>query len=109
MTASALVAGKVWRTPESRTSSKSGKPFAVATVREGAGDAARWWSVIAFDGQIDALMQLKDGDVVSVSGPFTTELYAKDGGPPRINHRIVADRIAAPRLSERSRRKETSA
>lgn len=104
MTAFALVAGKLWKSPEGRTSSKTGKAFATAVLREGAGDAATWWNVVAFADIAGELLKLKDGDVVSVSGPFTVELYAKNGGQPRINHRIVADRIAAPRLSASSRR-----
>ena len=39
MSTSALVAGKLWRAPEARTSSKTSKQFAVATVRE----QATWW------------------------------------------------------------------
>jgi single-stranded DNA-binding protein len=101
MTALAVVAGQLWRAPEQRTSSKSGKSFATAIVREGAGDAVTWCSVVAFAKNANELMQLKDGDVVSVSGPFTVGIYAKDGGPPRISLRIVADRIAAPRLSRK--------
>lgn len=100
MTALGLIAGKIWRAPEGRTA-KNGKPFATAVMREGTGDAVTWWSVVAFAENAVELLQLKAGDVLSVSGPFTAELYAKDGAPPRISHRIVADRIAAPRLSSR--------
>jgi hypothetical protein len=39
MSTSALITGKLWRAPEARTSSKTGKPFAVANVRE----QATWW------------------------------------------------------------------
>jgi single-stranded DNA-binding protein len=99
MTAAALVAGKLWKAPEGRTS-KTGKPFATATMREGAGDAVTWWSVVAFADNAGELLWLKDGDVLSVSGPFTVEAYVKDG-QNRLRHKIVADRIAAPRLNGR--------
>jgi single-stranded DNA-binding protein len=99
MTAFALVAGKLWKEPEGRTS-KTGKPFATAIVREGAGDAVTWWSVVAFADNAAELLRLKDGDVVSVSGPFTVESYIKDE-QNRLRHKIVADRLAAPRLSGR--------
>lgn len=100
MTALGLIAGKVLRTPESRTA-KNGKSFATAVMREGTGDAVTWWNIVAFAETATELLQLKAGDVVSVSGPFTTEIYTKGGAQPRISHRIVADRIVAPRLSGR--------
>jgi single-stranded DNA-binding protein len=100
MTALGLIAGKVWRAPEGRTA-KNGKSFATAVMREGTGAAVTWWSIVAFAESATELLQLKAGDVLSVSGPFTVEIYTKDGGQPRISHRIVADRIAAPRLSGR--------
>ncbi len=74
MTAYALTVGKLRRGDETRTSSKTGKPFTIASVR----DLDPWWS-----------------------GPFTAAVYAKDGGSPHLNLRIVADRIASPRFSRR--------
>ena len=80
MSAFALVAGKLRKSPEGRTSSKTGKAFATAVMREGGGDAVTWWNIVAFADMAAELLKLKGGDVVSVSGPFTVELYAKNGG-----------------------------
>jgi hypothetical protein len=107
MSAFALVTGKLWKDPGERTSAKDGNAFATATFREGAGDATTWWSVVAFTNNVAELLRLKDGDVVSVSGPFTVETYGKDG-EIRLRHKIVAERIAAPRLSARIPRLESS-
>jgi hypothetical protein len=96
MSTSALITGKLWRAPEARTSSKTCKPFFVANIREGVGEQATCWSVRAFAD----LLKLEAGDAVSVSGPCTAEVYAKDGAPPRMSFRITVDRIDSPRLSK---------
>jgi hypothetical protein len=98
MTALGLIAGKVWRAPESRPR----KPPSPSPPRSSARAPARGWcgNVVGFGESAAELLKLKDGDVVSVSGPFTVEIY-QNGAQPRINHRIVADRIAAPRLYRR--------
>jgi len=101
MSASALITVKLRRAPEARTSSKTGKPFTVANIREGCGEQATWWSVTAFSETADELVKLDAGDTVSVSGPFTAKIYSKIGAEPRVSFRIVADRIALPRLRER--------
>lgn len=48
MTATAMVSGKLAKAPERKTS-KSGKPYGVASVRVGAGDAVTWWRLMVFD------------------------------------------------------------
>src|SRR3984957_8547469 len=96
MSTFALVAGKLWRAPETRRSSKNGKQFAVATVHE----QTTWWSVTAFDEAADDLLKLEAGDAISISGPFTAEVYAKDGSEPRVSFRIIVDRRASPRLGK---------
>jgi hypothetical protein len=78
----------------------TGKPSAVANIREGVGEQATWWSVTAFAEVADDLLKLEAGDAVSVSGPCTAEVYAKDGAPPRMSFRITVDRIDSPRLSK---------
>jgi hypothetical protein len=98
MTVLALVAGKIWKQPEGRTS-KNGKAFATAIMREGAGDPATWWSVVASAGKAGELLQLKDGD--GVSGPFSIQAYVTRDGQNHCRPEIIADRITAPRLSGR--------
>ena len=66
MSAFAMISGRLWRAPEARTT-KTGQPFATATVREGERERAVWWSVIGF-GEVGAdLLRLEDGDSVSVA------------------------------------------
>jgi single-stranded DNA-binding protein len=101
MTAAAMISGVLHRAPEKRTSKTSGKDFTTATIREGAGDAATWWNVIAFGEAADDLLQLRDGDAVCVCGAFTVETYEKDG-ETRIGRRIVADRVEALRLRRKA-------
>jgi hypothetical protein len=45
MSATALISGRLWRRPERKTS-KAGKPFVTATIREGNGDGVTWWKVL---------------------------------------------------------------
>jgi hypothetical protein len=79
----------------------TGKPSAVANIREDVGEQVTWWSVTAFAEAADGLLKLEAGDAISISGPVTAEIHAKDGTPPRVSFRIIADRIAPPRLGKR--------
>jgi single-stranded DNA-binding protein len=92
MTATALLAGRVFRDPERRTS-KTNKPFASLTIRVGDGDAAVWWKCVAFsESTIDELMKLGDGDSVAVTGSFKVEPYEKHG-QQRLGFTVFADRV----------------
>jgi hypothetical protein len=96
MTASALVSGRLWGEPEQKLS-KAGKPFAVAKLREGSGDGAVWWSVVAFSEDVcEELLALRDGEALAISGPFRCEIFEKEGRA-RIAHRIVAERLISAR------------
>jgi hypothetical protein len=79
----------------------AGKPFSVANIRVGVGEEATWWSVTDFAEAADDLLELEAGDAISISGPFTSQVYAKDGVPPRVSFRIIFDCIASPRLGKR--------
>jgi hypothetical protein len=105
VTASALVSGRIYRDPE-RKVSKAGKPFAVAKLREGAGDSAVWWSVAAFSEEAcEELLRLKDGDAAAVSGPFTVTTYERKG-EIRLNHSIIADRVISARRAKKRERED---
>ena len=100
MSASALVSGRIFRDPE-RKLSRAGKPFVVAKLREGAGDAVVWWSVAAFAEDVsEELLRLRDGDAVAVSGPFTVATYEKNG-EIRLNHSLIAERLITARRMKR--------
>jgi hypothetical protein len=106
MTASALISGRIYRDPE-RKVSKAGKPFVVAKLREGAGDAAVWWSIIAFADEVrEDLLGLKDGDAAAVNGPFTVTTFERHG-EIRLSHSIVAERLITARHSKKGQREDT--
>ena len=87
----ALIAGKVHGTPTQRTG-KSGKPFALAKVRTPTTEGESVFvSVIAFDdAPVAALLALKEGDSVAVTGPLKVGTWQdKDG-----NHRPALDVVA---------------
>jgi hypothetical protein len=101
MTATALVTGKLAKAPERKTS-KSGKPYGVANVRVGAGDAVTWWRVMVFEAdEIELLMALSAGETVSASGSFNAEVYdsKKDGS----TFTLLADAVLVPRKRKRGR------
>jgi hypothetical protein len=110
MTATALISGKLHRTPERKTSS-SGKTYVSATLREGSGDGATWWKILCFgESAGDELMRLGDGESVAVSGAFKVEL-GEWKGEQRLSHTIFADAVisARPRKKEKKTEPATSA
>jgi len=94
MTATALVSGKLAKAQE-RKVSKNGKPYGVANVRVGAGDATTWWRVMVFDAdEVDRLMELSAGETVSASGSFNAETYvSKKDGSTKIGFTLLADAV----------------
>lgn len=92
----ALIAGKVHGTPTQRTG-KSGKPFALAKVRTPTTEGESVFvSVIAFDdGPVAALLALKEGDSVAVTGPLKVGTWQDKEG----NHRPALDVVAQQVLS----------
>ena len=97
MSAFALISGRLWKAAEAKTT-KTGLPFAVATVRVGERDRAVWWSVVAFGEVGQDLLRLEGGDSVSLSGPFLSEIYVDKTGEPRVSHKLTADRLATPKI-----------
>jgi single-strand DNA-binding protein len=97
MSAFAMISGRLWKAAESRTT-KTGQGFAVGKVRVGERDRAVFWSVVAFGEIAEDLLQLEDGDSVSVSGPFSTETYVGKDGGTKVSHKLTADRLASPRI-----------
>ena len=92
----ALIAGKVHGTPTQRTG-KSGKPFALAKVRTPTTEGESVFvSVIAFDdAPVAALLALKEGDSVAVTGPLKVGTWQDKEG----NHRPALDVVAQQVLS----------
>lgn len=91
-----LVSGVLVRDAEARTSA-SGKGFATATIRSGAGEDAQFVSVIAFGEAAERLLQLKKGDSASVSGRIEVRTWTSRDGETRTGLSVVASEIAAAR------------
>lgn len=109
MTARAIVSGVLTRAAQQRTS-KSGNPYVLATVRDGNGDAVRWWSVIAFNAaSMGEILKLREGDPIAISGEFDAEIYRPDGKEPRVSWKITADAILSARRPAKERKPEPKA
>ena len=104
MSATVLISGKLWRDPE-RKLTKAGKPYVTATIRDGQGDDATWWRLLAFsEASCAELLCLHDGDGVAASGAFKAELYdGRDG--VRISLTVLADRVISARRQKREKDK----
>jgi single-stranded DNA-binding protein len=103
MSAFVLVSGSLFRAPEQRTS-KAGKLYVTATIKAKDGDTFQFWRVTAFSESAQAeLMRLTDGDAVSVQGGLKAELYAKDGGEPKLSLSIIANHVLALRQPPKPR------
>ena len=90
----ALIAGKLFGQPTERTG-KSGKSFAVAKVRAAAGDGESLFvNVICFDeAPCAALMALRDGDSVALSGSLTPKVWTDREGNTRPALDLVAHQV----------------
>jgi single-stranded DNA-binding protein len=100
----ALISGALYKAPEQRTS-KSGSKFVTASVRVKTGEAMQFVRIVAFSETAQAeLLRLQDGDSVSAQGEFKAEIYAKDGGEPKLSLSIVADQILALRQPPKDRK-----
>jgi single-stranded DNA-binding protein len=104
MTAAALITGALSRTPELRTA-KSGKPYATATIKVAADNAADYWSVLAFSESAQAeLMRLGEGDKVSLQGSLRLEVYTSKNGEHKVSRTLFADHVLALRQPPRERK-----
>lgn len=97
MSARSIASGALHRAPETRTS-KSGKPYVLATVLERHGEATRWWRCFIFDeAAIQEITLLSAGDPIALSGEFDCETYAPAGAESRLSWTIRADAVLGAR------------
>jgi hypothetical protein len=97
MSAREIVSGLLFKAPVSKTS-KTGKPYVLATMREGSGERVRWWKCFAFsEAPIEELLRLGDGDPIAVAGEIDADVYAPEGSDPRVNWRVTADTVMSAR------------
>jgi hypothetical protein len=96
-----------------RGRSKCGSPawrrdapaFTTFTIRENVNGATRWWSVVAFDeASIAAVLSMKVGEPIAVSGEFSAELWTPEGGgEPRLSWKITADAVLSAKAKPKQR------
>lgn len=93
----ALIAGKVYGTPEQRTS-KTGKPFTVSKLRATAGDGESLFvNVISFSHSAQAaLLALGDGESVALSGELTPKVWTDKEGTARPSLDMVVHAVLTP-------------
>lgn len=101
----ALVAGKLWKTPEERRSN-AGKTFVTANVRAADGDGeAVFVNVVAFsDSAKAALLALEDGDSVSLAGTLKIGTYEARDGSVKPSISMVAAKVLTAYHVARKRR-----
>jgi len=88
-----LITSGLQRAAEQKTSA-SGKPYTIATLRVKADDAQQFFRVMAFDPELQtALLDMKSGDGVSVTGRLSAELYTGKDNQPRLSLSVMADQV----------------
>ena len=93
MTARALVSGVIFTAPVEKTN-KAGKAYVTATIRDGKGDAARWWKALVFgDDAMAEVLRLGDGHPLAVAGEFDCQAYNED----RLSWSIMVDAVLSAR------------
>ncbi len=103
MSAQAMILGVIFRGPEQKIS-KSGKAYAVTTLRVRDGDAMQFWRITSFSESACAdLMRLREGDSLSAQGSLQIEIYQK-AGEPKISYSIIADSILPLRAPRKDRK-----
>ena len=104
MSARALVNGALHKAAEGRTS-KAGTRFSTCTLREKVNGSTRWWSVVAFDeASIAAVLSMKVGEPIAVSGEFSAELWTPEGGgEPHLSWKITADAVLSAKAKPKQR------
>lgn len=87
---------------------KSGKPYAIATVREKTGGESRWWRVFIFGDEMrDEVSRLSAGEPIAVAGEFGADIWAPEGREARVSLTLTADGILSahkPRAAPKAER-----
>jgi single-stranded DNA-binding protein len=102
MSVHVLVSGSLWKTPEQRSSSKTGKIFTSASIRTSSADntAADFWNLLVFSETVQAeLMRLTEGEKLAVQGSCKIELF--NG---KISRTVFVDAILPLRAAPREKK-----
>lgn len=101
MTLRAILAGALAKPPVSKVG-KSGKPFAIVSIRETGIEPARWWSCLLFGDGVPDVLRLNVGDPVALAGSPDAEVYTPAGGEPRVSWKFTADAVLTVRKAPKS-------
>jgi hypothetical protein len=108
MSAHALLSVVLQKLPVRKTS-KAGKPYLMASARDGRGPDARWWTVFAFtEAAIEALEALTVGETFAATGTFDATVWVPEGREPRVNLTLTADAILSARKPPKAKTKKTA-
>jgi Single-strand binding protein family len=105
MSISVLLMGSLLRAPETKTS-KSGKNYAVASIKVHNGVESEFWAVLAFGADtIEALLACADGEKVALQGSPKFEASATDDqGHLKLRRSIFVDSVLTERPKPRKRK-----
>jgi single-stranded DNA-binding protein len=109
MTAFVLVSGSLWKNPEQRSSSRTGKLFVTATLRVGSDSGnGEFWSITTFSQSAqDELLRLHAGDALSCQGKLEIKTYVAADGTTKIGRSIIADHVLAVRAPPKERKSKS--
>jgi hypothetical protein len=96
MACRAILVGSLAKPPVEKIG-KSGKPFAILSVRETGVEPARWFSVILFGDGVPDVLSLHVGDPIALAGSPDAEVYAPEGGEARVSWKFIADAVLTAR------------
>jgi hypothetical protein len=102
MTVHILVSGTLFKNPEQRTSSKTGKAYVTASIRTASADnsTADFWNLLAFGDTVQAeLLRLSEGDKLAAQGSLKLEIY--NG---KISRTVFVDSVLALRAPPKERK-----
>lgn len=103
MSAFVIITGTLFRDPETRIATKTGKPFVAATMKVADGNAISWWKVLAFGADAQAALSgLRDGESLSAQGRLGVGTYERNG-ETRLSFTVVADHVMALRQPAKPR------
>lgn len=88
-----LMSGTIQSAPTKKVIS-NGSSMAVMRIKDDSTTPAAYASVTAFDGLAEAVLKLKAGESVSVSGKAIVRVFTPEGYEPRPSISITADQIS---------------
>ena len=109
MSARVIVSGSLTKPPQRKISAK-GNPYLLLNLREGNGDAARYWAGFVFsEFAIEQIDAMQVGEPLAVAGDFAAEIYKPDVKEPRVSLKITIDGVMSPRRPKKDAKPKADA